>query len=119
MNTHIKTDNDKCQACNRCVTSCPVEANKIFIEKNHLKIIIIDERCIQCAECIRVCRHKARYYLDDTERFFKDVSKTEMAVIVAPALLHNFKNYKNLNGYLKSIGVKYVFDISFGADITT
>jgi len=49
----------------------------------------------------------------------QDVKRYDMAVIVAPAILYNFKNYKNLIGWLKSIGVKLVYDISFGADITT
>jgi len=120
MNQHILTNPEKCEACNRCVSICPVEANKVVVNKNnHLIIDIINERCIQCAECIHICKHDARYFTDDTDKFLSDVGKFEMAVIVAPAILHTFKNYKNLFGYLKSLGVNFIYDISFGADITT
>ena len=120
MNNSIKANIDKCEVCNRCVSRCPVEANKVILDKTfHMKVDIIDDRCIQCGECIRVCKHNSRYYEDDTDTFFRDISKYEMAVIVAPAIMHNIKNFKNLVGYLKSLGVVYVFDISLGADITT
>ena len=93
MNAHIKTCNDNCEACNKCVTHCPVEANKIVIDKNRkIKIVIIDEKCIQCGECVHACQHNARYYIDSTEKFFHDIAKNEMAIIVAPAIFHNFKN---------------------------
>lgn len=120
MNNPIKTKIENCESCNRCISYCPIHANKMEKDKNgHIKVNIVGERCIQCGKCVNVCKHGARYFLDDTDVFFNDVKKYDMAVIIAPALLHNFKNYKNLIGYLKSIGVKLVYDISFGADITT
>ncbi|MCL2038869.1 MAG: methyl-accepting chemotaxis protein [Bacteroidetes bacterium] len=119
-NNTIRTRVENCESCNRCISACPIYANKMIKDKNnHIKVDIINERCIQCAECIKVCKHNARHFVDDTEQFFNDVKKYDMAVIIAPSLLHNFKDYKNLIGYLKSIGVNLVYDISFGADITT
>ena len=120
INASIRTDTEKCVRCNSCVSRCLVSANKHFFNKNReLKVDIIDERCIQCGECVKVCTHNARYFVDDTEQFFLDIGKYEIAVVVAPAVLHNFRNYKNLVGWLKHIGIPVVYDISFGADITT
>jgi class 3 adenylate cyclase len=42
-----------------------------------------------------------------------------MIVIMAPATVTVFDNIFKLNGYLKSIGIKAVFDVSFGAELTT
>jgi archaellum component FlaC len=42
-----------------------------------------------------------------------------MIAIVAPAIASFFpERYLNLNGYLKSLGVEAVFDVSFGAELT-
>ncbi|HEY5561094.1 MAG TPA: hypothetical protein VIK72_04920 [Clostridiaceae bacterium] len=42
----------------------------------------------------------------------------KISVIAVPAIRINFNNYKNLFGYLKSLGVNVIYDVSFGADIT-
>jgi hypothetical protein len=40
-------------------------------------------------------------------------------VIVAPAVAASFEGkYRNVNGFLKSLGVKGIFDVSFGAELT-
>jgi iron only hydrogenase large subunit-like protein len=47
-------------------------------------------------------------------KFNKDV-----VAIAAPAVAANFPDlYLNLNGWLKSLGVAAVFDVSFGAELT-
>lgn len=67
-----------------------------------------------------ICDHNARRYDDDTDRFFDDLKRGDrISIIAAPAVRTNFPEYKRLNGYLKSIGVKVIYDVSFGADITT
>lgn len=77
--------------------------------------------CLGCGHCIQACEHGARIGLDDTQIFFDDLKKKEKIVaIVAPAVAANFKGKQlNLNTWLKSIGVAAVFDVSFGAEITT
>jgi iron only hydrogenase large subunit-like protein/predicted nucleic acid-binding Zn-ribbon protein len=58
--------------------------------------------------------------VDDSEAFFAALEQQEKVIaIVAPAVASNFPGlYLNLNGYLKSLGVKAVFDVSFGAELT-
>ncbi len=117
----INVDVDKCVGCNQCISACPVqEANIAYIENGENKVKIDDDKCIKCGSCIKACDHSARYYVDDTERFFEDLAKGEnISVIGAPALRVNFDNYKKLFGFLKSSGVNIFYDVSFGADITT
>lgn len=91
----IDTIADKCTGCNKCIRNCPVE-------------------------CIEVCEHDARIYFDDTEEFFNQIKNNgDITLIVAPAIKVNIPNYKKLFGYFKSLGVKLIYDVSFGADITT
>jgi iron only hydrogenase large subunit-like protein len=76
--------------------------------------------CIGCGECISACTHGARIGLDDFDAFMADLKKgVPMIAIVAPASAASFGGrYLNLNGYLKSLGVKAVFDVSLGAELT-
>jgi iron only hydrogenase large subunit-like protein len=76
--------------------------------------------CIGCGDCIHICRHGARIGLDDFEQFMADIKGgTSMVAIVAPAMAASFGGeYLKFNGFLKKIGVKAVFDVSFGAELT-
>jgi len=85
-----------------------------YVKVNH-------ELCLGCGACIEACVHDARRGIDDSEEFFASLKKGENIVaIVAPAAAAHFKGRDlELNGWLKSIGVKAVFDVSFGAELTT
>ena len=76
--------------------------------------------CIGCGNCIAACTHNARVGIDDSADFFQALNRREQVVcIVAPAIASNFANeYLNFNGWMKSLGVKAVFDVSFGAELT-
>jgi len=116
----IKSKNDFCTGCNRCVRECPMETTNITYQDSigSIKVKIDHEKCIACGRCITACKHDARYFVDDTERFFYDLSKGfPISVIAAPSIRTNFPEYKKLFIYLKSIGVKMIYDVSLGADI--
>jgi CheY-like chemotaxis protein/iron only hydrogenase large subunit-like protein/HPt (histidine-containing phosphotransfer) domain-containing protein len=117
----IYINSENCTGCNKCILKCPVKyANVSYMENDERKIKIEASRCLHCGHCIEICDHKARDYKDDTERFFEDLSKgKKISVIAAPSLKFNFENYKKLFGFLKSKGVKIIYDVSFGADIAT
>jgi iron only hydrogenase large subunit-like protein len=76
--------------------------------------------CVGCGECIVACSHGARIGLDDFDAFMADLKRAvPMIAIVAPASAASFKGrYLNLNGYLKSLGIRAVFDVSLGAELT-
>jgi iron only hydrogenase large subunit-like protein len=80
---------------------------------------VVDRLCIGCGRCIPACTQGARSYSDDTEQFFSDLAAgEEIVAIVAPAAATVFNDLQRLNGYLKQAGVKAVFDVSFGAELT-
>jgi iron only hydrogenase large subunit-like protein len=76
--------------------------------------------CIGCGECIDICSHNARVGIDDFDAFMHSLKQGEPIIaIVAPAVAASFEGkYRQMNGFLKSIGVKAVFDVSFGAELT-
>ncbi|MCL1814686.1 MAG: methyl-accepting chemotaxis protein [Treponema sp.] len=113
----IKIDEEKCINCYACITTCPV---KYCMDGSGKTLTINPDLCVGCGNCIVTCRHEARKPIDDSERFLTDLKRGEkMIAIVAPAAASVFAgNYLRLNGYLKSLGVPAVFDVSFGAELT-
>jgi iron only hydrogenase large subunit-like protein len=108
---------DKCINCHRCIMVCPAKMC------NNGSGNIVDHHsdlCIGCGECINACTHNARIGLDDFDDFMEDLKKgVGIVAIVAPASAASFEGkYLNVNGFLKSLGVKGVFDVSFGAELT-
>ena len=52
----VRLDMDKCKGCTTCLKRCPTEA--IRIRNNRASIL--NERCIDCGECIKVCANHAK-----------------------------------------------------------
>ena len=64
--------------------------------------------------------HAARTPIDDFAAFLEAADRGERIVaVVAPAAASSFPDRTlNLNGWMASIGVRAVFDVSFGAELT-
>ena len=112
----IHVDESKCVNCHQCIAVCPVkfcnDASGDYVKLNA-------DICIGCGECLTACTHGARTLIDDFDQFFIDVQFHNIVAIVAPAVASNFPDqYLELNGWLKSIGVKAIFDVSLGAELT-
>lgn len=114
--------NDKCVGCNKCISVCPVLTANVAVEENGVQRIEVNSRqCINCGSCIDACEHGAREFSDDTERFFADLKAGKpISVLVAPAFEANYPGeYERVLGGLKSLGVRHIISVGFGADITT
>lgn len=117
----ITVNEENCVGCNKCVRNClAFEANISYVTDTGNKVKIDNDKCILCGKCVEVCDHDARGYTDDTDRFFEDLEKGKaISVVAAPAVRVNFTDYEQVFGFLKSKGVKLIYDVSYGADITT
>lgn len=113
----IGVDEQRCVNCHRCIAVCPV---KLCIDGSGDHVTINHELCIGCGSCIQACTHHARYGIDDSEAFYQAVERREKLVaIVAPSAASSFPGaLLRLNGYLASLGVSRIFDVSFGAELT-
>ena len=117
----IYTVTEKCVGCNKCIRNCPIiGANIAYVADGENRVRVNQERCIRCGACLDACSHEARQYVDDTEAFFRDLKAgKKISVVAAPAARVNFESHGKLIGFLKASGVNLVYDVSFGADITT
>jgi Na+-translocating ferredoxin:NAD+ oxidoreductase RNF subunit RnfB len=113
----IRIHEEKRVNCYACITGCPV---KYCMDSTKEKVMIDPDLCIGCGNCIPTCHHEARSIIDDTPNFFSDIKAgTKIIVIAAPAVVSVFSGkHLNLNGCLKSLGVKDFFDVSLGAELT-
>ncbi len=114
----IHVDSEKCVNCQRCIAVCPV---KMCNNGSGNHVDLDENLCIGCGACIQVCGHGARTGIDDSEAFFSDLKSGKgIVAVVAPAAAVTFEGMDlELNGFLKSLGVRAVFDVSFGAELTT
>jgi iron only hydrogenase large subunit-like protein len=113
----IDIDTNKCVSCHQCIAVCPAKYCNNAIENS---VTVNKDLCIGCGACIKACTHNARSGLDDSIVFFEDLQKNiQIVAIIAPAVAAVFPGqYLQLNRWLKSIGVKACFDVSFGAELT-
>ena len=112
----VRLDKEKCKACTNCLKRCPTEAIRVRGGRAH----IIDERCIDCGECIRVCDYHAKYAQTDP---LASINRFKYKIALpAPALYGQFKHLFSasqvLEGLLK-MGFDDVFEVAEGADIVT
>jgi len=113
----VRVDEEKCVNCYACISECPV---KYCMDASKEKVMINPDLCIGCGNCIVACHHEARLPIDDTARFFSDLKNgVKIVAVAAPAVASVFPaKHLNLNGFLKSLGVKDIFDVSLGAELT-
>ena len=113
--------NDKCIACNRCISNCSLLGANVSVVKNGVARMEIDSRkCNDCGRCLNVCVHNARDYRDDTEVFFADLAKGEkISVVLSPAFFGLYgEKAEGIIGCLKSLGVDKVYDGGYGREIS-
>ena len=113
----VYTIKELCRTCYTCVRECPAKAIRIVGGQAE----VIDERCIACGNCTKVCSQGAKVFLNTTERVMKLIENNDkVAAIVAPSFPAEFSDipdYRLLTGMIRKLGFKYVAEVSFGADL--
>ncbi|MBE6896485.1 MAG: 4Fe-4S dicluster domain-containing protein [Ruminococcaceae bacterium] len=104
----------KCKGCINCMKRCPTEAIRIRNGKAH----IIEDRCIDCGECIRICHNHAKKAVYDS---FNTIYNYKYKVALpAPSLYGQFNNLTDIDYVLtglKMIGFDDVWEVSRSAEI--
>ena len=112
----VRLDKSRCKGCTNCLKHCPTEAIRVRNGRAH----IIDERCIDCGECIRICDYHAKIAVTDDIAAIHGYPHT--IALPAPSLYGQFRNLKSVSPILdalKLIGFDEVFEVARGADIVS
>lgn len=118
---------DKCIGCTACARVCPVKCISGKLKEKH---VLDTDKCTHCGQCVAACPVGAIFEGDHTMKLLKDLATPNRLVVVqvAPAVrvaigeAFGFEPgtnvEKRLVGALKKLGVDYVFDTTWAADIT-
>ncbi len=124
-NIAIQRIEEQCINCGRCKTICE---NFVGVKYDHMKAK--EAVCINCGQCILNCPVGALIPKYDYKRVLNYLHDTEkiVTISIAPAVRTSIGEgfnqepgtflEKELVGALKMAGFDYVFDVTFGADLT-
>lgn len=113
----VYTIKELCRTCYTCVRECPARAIRIVGGQAE----VIDERCVACGNCTKVCSQGAKVFTNTVDHVRKVLEKSgKVAAIVAPSFpaeFHDVTDYRAIVGMLRALGFSYVSEVSFGADL--
>lgn len=107
-------DKDYCNGCTYCLDRCPTQAIRIVDGKAK----IINERCIDCGECLKVCPFKAKGAevdgLEMLEQFKFNIALPSISLY--GQFPKRYEINKLFNCFYK-LGFDFVYDVAFAADL--
>ncbi len=113
----VYTIKELCRTCYTCVRECPARAIRIVGGQAE----VIDERCVACGNCTKVCSQGAKVFTNTVDLVRKLIEKGgKVAAIVAPSFpaeFHDVADHRNIVGMIRALGFSYVSEVSFGADL--
>ncbi len=136
----LQRDASKCISCMRCVNVCEELQGLAVWEVNgsgaHTKVTVRDglslteAGCAYCGQCITHCPVGALTARDDTDRVYEAIEDADTVTVmqIAPAvrsawaadfgIAEHVATEKRMVAAAKALGIDYVFDTNFAADLT-
>ena len=125
-NCSIKRKDSKCVLCGKCKDVCKKKMGVAGYWEYDSEDIV----CINCGQCANVCPVDAITEQDDSDRLLQAINDKGKTVIImtAPATRVSLGEMFDMSAgefvagkmvsALKKLGANFVFDVTFGADLT-
>jgi iron only hydrogenase large subunit-like protein len=115
MNAIITAKPDLCKRCYGCIRECPAKA--ILVVNGQASII--QERCIACGHCVKVCTQGAKQIFSAVSPLLsKALTEQKAIAMVAPSFAASWhRNYRKVPAALRKLGFASVIETAFGADL--
>ena len=125
-NPSIRRKNNKCVLCGKCKDVCKKQMGVAgYWEYNSEDIV-----CINCGQCANVCPVNAIVETEDSEALMQAIQNPnkKVVIITAPAVRASLGETFDMEpgecvtgkmvSALRALGADYVFDVTYGADLT-
>ena len=112
----IRTIPARCRRCYTCVRGCPAKAIKV--EEGQAKVI--EERCIGCGNCYKVCAQSAKEILSSIEQVRELVAGgAPVLACLAPSFPAAFPELApgQVASAVRALGFAEVLEVAFGAEL--
>ena len=118
MAAYLFSKNVQCNDCYKCLHECMVKA----IAVKDREATILEDRCILCGHCTRVCPQNAKVVVSEADRI-KILLRSGKKVIasVAPSFVSSFgiSNFSILKLALARLGFADAEETAVGAEAVT
>ncbi|MGI6667222.1 MAG: [Fe-Fe] hydrogenase large subunit C-terminal domain-containing protein [Bacillota bacterium] len=110
----VRLDPTRCKGCTNCIKGCPTEAIRV----RDGKAFILEDRCIDCGECIRRCTNMAKTAVSDP---WEALATLDYKIaLIPPSFYGAFSDMtpdEVRAALLAPQGFDEVFDVSVAADL--
>lgn len=106
-----------CKNCYKCIRNCPVKAIRLT---NH-QAQIVEDLCIGCGSCFRVCPQNAKYVASDVDVIKGWINEGPVVLSLAPSFPAAFDvdDPFRIPGALKKLGFIAVEETAAGAEVVS
>ena len=118
MSEYLEFKKASCKNCYRCLRECPVKAIEVIDHQAQ----IIEDRCILCGKCTKVCHQNAKHVHSETAEVKKLLSSgKKVYASIAPSFVSSFcvSDFSKMKSALKKLGFYDAEETAVGAKAVT